>query len=115
MGKQFCVCCRVRDYLAGFSSGTRLFDITGQAFLKSVRAQLQLVGFSRAADVTLRSFRSGMATQLARDGKCIEAILAAGEWRGAAVMSYMKTQNIDVAELLKAAFEASDDEFNPDA
>ena len=51
-----------------------------------------------------------MATQLVRDGKCIEAVLAAGEWQGATIMSYLKTRDIDESEMLNQAMAVSDDE-----
>ena len=112
VSRQFCVCCRVHDFISGFASGTKLFDITHSAFLKLVRSQLQLIGYQRFAEVTLRSFRSSMATQLVRDGKCIEAVLAAGEWQGIALMSYLKTREIDESQILKQAMAVSDDEFS---
>ena len=110
VGRQFCACCRVQKYIEGFTTGTKLWDISHGAFLKLFRSQLQIVGYVRFAEVTLRSFRSSMATQLLRDGKCIEAVLAAGEWQGATIMSYLKTRDIDESEILKQAVAVSDDE-----
>ena len=68
------------------------------------------VGYAKAEQLTLKTFRSSMATQLARDGKKIEIILAAGEWAGAACMNYMKLQEIDESALLLQAFAVSDEE-----
>ena len=62
--------------------------------------QLSAVGYANSERLTLKTFRSSMATQLAKDGKKVEAILAAGEWAGAAIMNYMQLQEIDESKLL---------------
>ena len=56
-----------------------------------------------------------MASQLVRDGKRIDVVLAAGEWQGAAIMNYMKLQEIEESRILCQTLAMSDEEAEIDA
>lgn len=69
-----------------------------------------MLGTDGAQRFTLKAFRAGKATELARSGKSLGAILSAGEWRSAAVLRYVDEDVVDAAEMLKTAVDQSSDE-----
>ena len=71
---------------------------------------LTLLGVAKVQGYTLKAFRVGKATALAASGKSLGQILAAGEWRSFAFLSYVDTDVVDQAQLLDATLEASGDE-----
>ena len=75
-----------------------------------LRRLLTLLGVEHAQAYTLKAFRAGKATALAASGKSLGHILAAGEWRSSAFLSYVDTDVVDQAQLLDATLEASGDE-----
>ena len=107
---QFCIVHRMQKFLRQFVPGQRLWTISAHNFLRLLRAQLVSEGYANSERITLKTFRSSMATQLAKDGKKVEAIRAAGAWAGAAIMNYLKLQEIDESKLLLQAFAVSEDE-----
>ena len=107
---QFCIVRLLQKFLAGCAPGTKLWHVSASQFSRQFRAQSGTIGHLRAQEVTLRAFRRSMATQLAKDGRKLEAIFAAGEWQGAAVLHYMKSKDVDEAQLLAQAMAASESE-----
>ena len=63
---------------------------------------------SRAEQFSLRSFRVGMATAMARSRKPLHEILRAGGWRSGAFHLYLSQHDLD-AEALIDLFEADDE------
>ena len=105
-----CVVCRVRTVLARHGPGHRLFNYTADRAVTTLRRMLTLLGVTNAQGYTLKAFRAGKATALAASGKSLGHILAAGEWRSSAFLSYVDTDVVDQAQLLDATLEASGDE-----
>ena len=105
-----CVVCRVRAKLRTHVTSARLWEFTAASALKQLRRVLVLLAADNAASYTLKAFRAGKATALAVSGKSLGAILAAGEWRSSAFLSYVDTDTVDHAQILNQTLEASEDE-----
>ena len=112
--QQFCVVCRMRVFTSGFPAGMRIWDIKANAFLKLIRSCLSLLGLAKAERVTLKTFRSSRAFDLVKRGKPLQAILAAGEWVGSAMLNYVKLQQINEGVFLAQTLDASDAEGSGD-
>ena len=56
------------------------------------------------------SFRASRATNLALEGKPVHAVLAAGEWKSAAVLAYANEDAFDRGAILTKTLEESDSE-----
>ena len=82
----FCIVHRLKDFFPQMYP-RHLWNATAHKFLRRLRAQLAAVGNAKVDRITLKTFRSSMATQLAKDGKKVEAILTAGGWACAAVLN----------------------------
>eukprot|EP00930_Biecheleria_cincta_P078714 TRINITY_DN66291_c0_g1_i1.p1 TRINITY_DN66291_c0_g1~~TRINITY_DN66291_c0_g1_i1.p1 ORF type:complete len:140 (-),score=25.08 TRINITY_DN66291_c0_g1_i1:13-432(-) len=71
------------------TTGQRLFpSMTGSAARKRLVRYLTMLEVPSAATATLKTFRSSRATNLALAGRTLPQVLAAGEWKSAAVLSY---------------------------
>ena len=57
---------------------------------------------------TLKMFRAGHATELAKMGKSVGENLQAGEWRSAAFLSYVDEDLVDAAQVLDQVIDDSD-------
>ena len=68
------------------------------------------MGAQHADAYTLKAFRAGKATALAAAGKSLRVILAAGEWRSTAFLSYVDTDAVDQSQILDQTLAASDAE-----
>ena len=71
---------------------------------------LTLLEVPAAARVTLKTFRSSKATNLALAGRPLPHVLAAGEWKSAAIMNYVDESAFNKGAFLKQAIENSSDE-----
>jgi hypothetical protein len=62
------LCCvhRMATYLAGKPAGSRLFPLTPPRFLATIQRMLELLEFRWAANLTLKGFRAGRATDMAQ-------------------------------------------------
>ena len=109
VGTQFCCACRFRAW-AGRSSptlGQRVSHLSAYFFLKEMKRLLFLLGHAHASEFSLKAFRAGRATDIAKRGGSWQQVLAAGEWRGMSAASYLDSNVIDEAAYLKAVLEAS--------
>ena len=108
--------CDFKERCRGVPVGQPLWNFKPSEFLARVRAALQTLDCEQAArDITFKSWRAGRATELARTGHALGAILKAGEWAGAAAaFRYADTDeidpNYDEGKLLDQALENSDEE-----
>ena len=108
-GLAFCCMHRVATYLAGRPIGAKLFEFTPSVLLSTIQRFLKILEFPRADQLTLKGFRAGRATEMAKRGCSLGTILCAGEWRSAAFLRYVDEDAVD----LSVAFEevmASEDE-----
>ena len=96
--------------LVGQPPGRRLWKVQPHTFLKRVRACLGLHGIAGASKLTLRTFRSSRACGLVKRGRSLEAMLAAGEWCGAALLNYVKLKDINEGIFLSQTLDTSDAE-----
>ena len=108
--RQFCVVCRIQDRLRTRTTASRLWELSSDQALKQLRRLLVLLEEPNAQAYTLKAFRAGKATALAASGKSLGVILAAGEWRSAAFLSYVDTDAVDHAQILDQTLAASDEE-----
>ena len=83
-----------------------------RTFLKQVRACLELYGIAGASKSTLRTFWSSRACDRVKSGKSLEAVLAAGEWCGAALLNYVKLKDINEGVFLSQTLDTSDAEVS---
>ena len=110
LGSTRCVVHRLMGHCAHLKTSQRLFSHTAPTFLKTLRRLLGLLGVPAADEFTLKTFRSGKATALARAGAPLGQILAAGEWRSKAFLNYVDEDAFDASQVLACEFENSDDE-----
>ena len=79
-------CCSLR-YAA---QGTQILpEMTATKAVKKLRRYLGMLSAPAADQATLKVFRASKATNLCLQGKPVAAVLAAGEWRSAAVLNYV--------------------------
>ena len=83
--------------------------LLGARWAKS--AQDRLTEFCLMAGLprlTWHSFRRGGASHLLRSGSTVAQVLTAGGWRSAAVLRYLKSQDVDARAAFEVALEESD-------
>jgi hypothetical protein len=97
--------------LAHLQAGYQLFPgMSASQAVRKLRRYLTLLSVPGAQGATLKSFRASCATNLALQGKPIHAVLAAGEWKSAAILSYAGEDAFDRGAILAKTLEASDSE-----
>ena len=111
--QQFCLCCRLEEFLKNFHPGQRLWNVSARHFQHKVRWLLKNVGKPEGERFSLRSFRASRATCLAKQGKGLRTILELGEWKGKAALQYMNESILDDAAFLQVAVDQSDEEELP--
>jgi len=106
---QFCCACRYRSWCKAEprAVGQRVFGGSAYAFQQELRRLLVLTGELQGAQFTLKCFRAGRATELAKQGGSWQSVLAAGEWRGLAALKYLDIDAVDESAYMKAVLEAS--------
>ena len=102
--------CRVFTHMGKHPAPHRLWELSAAVALRQLRRLLTLMAVPNAGAFTLKAFRAGKATALAAAGKSLDIILAAGEWRPSAFLSYVDTDVVDQAQVLDQTLAASDDE-----
>ena len=88
--------------------GTRVWTLSSRELLKAVRQVLCCLKAPTPELYTLKMFRAGHATELARSGKSVGDILRAGEWRSAAFLAYVDEDLVDAAQILDHVLDDSD-------
>eukprot|EP00971_Amphidinium_carterae_P329758 6462417-Amphidinium_carterae.1 len=94
-----CIVHRVAPWLQSFAAGQRLWGLTPGTAVKTMRRLLQLLDVPEPFAYTLKSFRAGRATELAKQGRSLGDIMLLGEWKGQAVLKYLDTDAADNAQL----------------
>ena len=96
---------------AHLDAGAQIFSgWTPSQAVKKLRRYLTLLSVPGAESATLKSFRASRATNLALQGKTVHAVLAAGEWKSAAVLAYANEDAFDRGAILTKTLEESDSE-----
>ena len=75
-----------------------------------LRRLLTLLMAPGAERFTLKAFRAGKATELAKAGATLGSILTAGEWKSAAVTRYVDEDALDASAFIGIVAESSDGE-----
>ena len=104
-----CVVHVIQRLLRRTGIGCRLFTYSAFSFLKEVQSTLPLLQVPGAGRFTLKAFRAGRATSLAKSGHPIGVILAAGEWKSAAFARYCHAEDLDVSSVLAEIFDMDED------
>jgi len=96
---------------AHLDAGAQIFPgWTPSQAVKKLRRYLTLLSVPGAESATLKSFRASRATNLALQGKSVHAVLAAGEWKSAAVLAYANEDAFDRGAILTKTLEESESE-----
>ena len=102
-----CLPHRLQPFLQGKKPGAKVWKTTARDMLLGVLRVLACLKVANPELFTLKMFRAGHATELAQSGKSIGDILQAGEWRGAAFLSYVDEDLVDAAQILDHAIDDS--------
>ena len=113
--KVMCVVCGFSAWVENLNPtvGTPLYRGTASNFLRDLRRYLTLLGKPRAEAYTLKCFRAGRATAMARAGATWQTLQSAGEWKGMSCLPYIAPEAIDQYSAVQAVLEASSDEGEP--
>ena len=111
VGAAMCVVHRFMQHR--FQAGSRIWHLGAYDSLQLVRRLLAKSGAKHPEHFTLKGFRSGKATQMAKDGETLAAILMAGEWRSAAFLRYISETELDREKVLRQALEEDEEESVP--
>ena len=106
--RQLCLPHRLQDFLLGKKVGSKVWTMTSREFLLAIRQVLTCLRAATPDLYTLKMFRAGHATELAKSGKSVGDILRAGEWRSAAFLAYVDEDLVDAAQILEHVLEDSD-------
>ena len=96
--------------LAGRRVSSTLFGFTLAKFLSTIKWFLKILDVSWANQFALTGFRTGRATEMAKAGSSLGAILSAGEWRFAAFLRYVDDDAVDLHVAFDEVY-ASDDDY----
>ena len=108
VGPNRCPPHRLGPFLSRKSVGEKLWEWSSSDFKNLVRRLLVLLSVPDAERFSLKAFRAGKATELARSGNALGTILAAGEWRSNAFMRYVDEDAVDSSTVLGMVMDASD-------
>ena len=98
-------------WLQGLPEPRRPFaGITPQAALRRLRERLGKLGAVDARAYRLHDFRRGHAQDLASSGATLAEILKAGEWRSAAFLGYLDTEDLEQSAVLEAHMNMSSED-----
>ena len=92
-------------------AGTQPFvAISSAKAMAEMRRRLAKAGVAHAAEYRLHDFRRGHADDLARSGASLCTLLRAGDWKSAAFLAYLDTEDLAARAVLEASWQASDTE-----
>ena len=114
VGTQFCLPCCLEKSCYDKEPGDLLWCNKATDFAKRTKAALVALKVPEAENFTLKAFRAGKTTQMAREGDNLALILTAGEWKSASFARYADAEKIDEERTLWCALEASDREDEHD-
>ena len=109
-GATYCVVHRMAKYMHNRLVGRRLWDFTAQSFLGSLRRFLKVLKFNQADQLTLKAFRAGKATELAKAGHSLGHILQAGEWRSAAFLRYVDVEQVEIHTAFEEVYASGEED-----
>jgi hypothetical protein len=89
--------------------GAPLFGFSQAQFTHAVKRALMLLEVPGAVRFSLKAFRAGRATELAKKGVPIGKILQAGEWKSSAFLRYIDEDTVDHASFAHEILESDDE------
>ena len=98
------------DVWQNFQVGERLFNFTAAHALNRFRKVLQLLDVPGAALFTFKCFRAGKAVELASQGQPLHVIMHQGQWRSAALLAYVTSDQLDSSVFLRSALSEDGDD-----
>jgi len=94
-----------------FEDGTMLFDgITPTSAIQSLRTFLRNCDFENCFEYRTHDLRRGHAEDLRVSGASLHEILAAGQWRSPAFLSYIDLEKLERDTVIQAHVDESSDE-----
>ena len=104
-----CLPCRLSKVLHKKKKGERLYSLTPHEFTKRMKLALAETGSEDVTSFTLKAFRAGHATELAKLGVALAKIMEKGEWSSRAIFSYINMELVDEDLLLHTITERDED------
>ena len=96
-------------YVAQTNVGTPLLNFTVPQCVNAIKRALTLLGVENARCFSLKAFRAGHATELAKKGTPIGQILKAGEWRSSAFLRYVDEDVVDANSFANEILDSQDE------
>ena len=110
-----CLVCTFKPFLDKFQVGKAVWDLNASETLKETAQACSALGSQIAAKLlTWKSWRAGKATQLAKDGRPLGEIIAAGDWSRNSFSRYCDVDKCNRCTVLQETIDASDDEGDDD-
>ena len=108
LGPACCAKCRLQRRISQTPVGNRLFSISSEQLIKTMKRLLTLIGIAHPLTYGLKAFRRGCATDMALEGKPLYEILQAGEWKSAAFREYLDRTELEPLAFMNAVENQSD-------
>jgi hypothetical protein len=97
------------QYIMSKPIGDPLFGFSHAQFTHAIKRALMLLEVHGAIRFSLKAFRAGRATELAKKGVPIGKILQAGEWKSSAFLRYIDEDTVDHASFAHEILESDDE------
>jgi len=110
VGPEACGVCHLARVAANFNIGEVIFSFTEKEVLSNLKKAMLLMGIPGHKNLGLKAFRAGRATQLLAQNHALSTILSMGEWKWAAVQSYVDVDTVDANKFVAVAQDHSDEE-----
>ena len=88
---------RMATNVASKPNVSKIFEYKPSSFLKTLQVSSEPFEFPWADNLTLKAFRAGRTTEMAKSGCSLGQILCAGEWRSAAFLCYVDEDAVDLS------------------
>jgi hypothetical protein len=109
-GKTLCAVCAVRRWCPPGSPQGRIFSMTPQKFLTTLKSIAVLCGITNASRMGSHAFRRGMAQDIIKAGGNLATLMRAGQWSSGAYKVYLQNQALDEDAIASLIINHSDDE-----
>ena len=105
------MCCvhHLARYVSAKTSGERLFGYSPHSLVSTIRRFLVALKFQWSGTFTLKGFRAGRATDMAKKGSSVGTILNAGEWRSSAFLRYVDEDAVDLSYAMEEIMASGDE------
>ena len=112
VGREFCAVHIFKDYFKNRDVGDLVAQMTPTEYTRSVKRTLQKLNIPNYDKFTLKAFRAGRATELAKQNVAAPEILEMGGWKtGAAAARYVRGEEVDPNKFLNLLHAESEEEM----